>query len=324
MGIVNTDLFPKTGRWLASRNQHEEYHVEWEQFYKANKSIVPVLLGSVGELRANMLKAKLRGQGKSKPVGNSLTVRDHSITFSQGDREVQILLRTYVPDTIETNLPGMLYFHGGGWALGDLDGEDRFCRLLCSKVRLVVVSVDYRLAPENPYPAQLNDAWAALDWAIKDHISLKLDVDKILIGGTSAGANIAAVVCQDSKQRGLQIRGQLLRIPVDPAILTPECMKQFLRWYNPADASHVTVSPLLAPRFDELPPTFFQICGKDPLRDEGLAYADALESAGVPVKVKVYPGLPHAFWIFPDISTTQIAEDDLLEGVKWLVKQISA
>jgi acetyl esterase/lipase len=107
-------------------------------------------------------------------------------------------------------------------------------------------------------------------------------------------------VCQDSKQRGLHIRGQLLRIPVvcpseqhcselglrsifdlkDPAILTPESMKQFLRWYNPADASHVTVSPLLAPSFDELPPTFFQICGKDPLRDEGLAYADALESAG--------------------------------------------
>lgn len=78
------------------------------QFYKANKRIVPVLLGSVGDLRANMLRAKLRGQGKAKPVDNSLIVRDHSITVSDGDREVEILLRTYVPDTAETNLPGML------------------------------------------------------------------------------------------------------------------------------------------------------------------------------------------------------------------------
>lgn len=108
------------------------------------------------------------------------------------------------------------------------------------------------------------------------------------------------MICQNAKQRGLSIRGQLLRIPVvcasEPqysdlglrsmlemqhtAIITPGSMKQFLQWYGPDDASHVTVSPLLAHGFDDLPPTFFQICGRDPLRDEGLAYADALEMAG--------------------------------------------
>lgn len=129
----------------------------------------------------------------------------------------------------------------------------------------------------------------------------------------------AAVICQNAKQRGLSIRGQLLRIPVvcssephyfdlglrsmlkmqDTAIITPESMKQFLQWSAPEDASHVTVSPLLAHSFDDLPPTFFQICSRDPLRDEGLAYADALERAGYvklsSLRVLAYSGFSAVF-----------------------------
>lgn len=127
----------------------------------------------------------------------------------------------------------------------------------------------------------------------------------------------------------------------DTAILTPPAMKQFMRWYQPSDAANVTVSPLLASQFDDLSPAYFQICGRDPLRDEGLAYADALHEAKyvthafsvpiyyllinefgrIPVRVNVYSGLPHAFWIFPEISTTAVAADHLVEGVKWLLSR---
>lgn len=106
----------------------------------------------------------------------------------------------------------------------------------------------------------------------------------------------------------------------DSPILSRGAMEQFLKWYRPPNIEDPTVSPLLASSFEGLPRAFFQLCGRDPLRDEGLAYADALESAGVPVRVNVYGGVPHAFWIFPEITKTQVAARDLQDGVQWLLE----
>ncbi|OAA59738.1 alpha/beta hydrolase fold-3 domain protein [Niveomyces insectorum RCEF 264] len=325
--------------WLSRRLEYEARNQEWEDFHEKNKSQVPLLVGTVDHLRQTMFNTKMRGQGKAPPITKGLVVQDHSFSTPHG---AHIKLRSYVPekaDGDESELPAMLYFHGGGFALGDLDGEDRTCRVLCVEDELVIVSVDYRLAPEHPYPAALHDSWDALDWLVEHASQFHVDLNRLLVGGSSAGANLAAVLAQGAQDHGITIQGQLLRIPVvcqssahyaerglrsmlelhDTAIINPEAMHQFTQWYKPDDLTDKTVSPLLAPRLDGLPAAYFQICGRDPLRDEGLAYADALLAAGVPTRVNVYPGLPHAFWIFPEISATQTAAQDLVRGVRWLL-----
>lgn len=105
----------------------------------------------------------------------------------------------------------------------------------------------------------------------------------------------------------------------DSPILSRGAMEQFLDWYNPPKIEDPSVSPLLASSFTGVPRAFFQLCGRDPLRDEGLAYADALEAAGVPIRVNVYSGVPHAFWIFPEIKKTQVAAEELQTGLQWLL-----
>ncbi|RHZ62621.1 hypothetical protein CDV55_105191 [Aspergillus turcosus] len=290
-------LSNEAGQWLSRRDEYGQEHPEWEEFHSKNKTLVPILVGTVKSLRETMFNVKMRGQIKAAPITKGLAVYDRTISSEKG---VEIALRVYTPSPQEENLPVMIYFHGGGWALGDLEGEDRTCRVLCVSIGMVVVSVDYRLAPEHPYPAALNDAWAALQWVLADPARYNIDVNRTLVGGTSAGANLAAVLCHQAKVRGVTIHGQLLRIPVvcqsDPhyrelglesmnyfdntPILCRQSMVQFLAWYNPTDAADMSVSPLLATDFAGLPPAYIQICGRDPLRDEGLAYADKLEQSG--------------------------------------------
>ncbi|KAL1893518.1 hypothetical protein Sste5346_006346 [Sporothrix stenoceras] len=331
---------PPATTWLSRRLEFAPRDDEWEAFYEANKDHVPSLEGPVADVRQIMYNTKMRGQGKAAPIDRGLTVTDHDVQTPHAN----IKLRTYVPNGSSNegrleSVPAMLYFHGGGFALGDLDGEDRTCRSLCVGRKIVVVGVDYRLAPENPYPAALNDSWDSLDWLLQHAAELNVDKAKILVGGTSAGANLAAVLAQQAASCGITIHGQLLRIPVvcqskkellarelysmdemhDSPILSRGAMEQFLDWYNPPNIEDPTVSPLLASTFTGVPRAYFQLCGRDPLRDEGLAYADALEAAGVPVRVNVYSGVPHAFWIFPEMTKTQVAAKELQSGVQWLL-----
>ncbi|CAK7233898.1 hypothetical protein SCUCBS95973_008751 [Sporothrix curviconia] len=308
----------EAGTWLARRLEFAPRDDEWEQFYVQNHAHVPSLEGPVDQVRQIMLNTKMRGQGKAAPIDAGLTVEDASITTENEQR--QLALRVYRPDADAHSppLPAMLYFHGGGFALGDLDGEDRTCRALCVGSHVVVVGVDYRLAPEHPYPAALDDSWEALEW------------------------QKAAVLAQQAPARGVTLHGQLLRIPVvcqskaellsrgllsmdemhDSPILSRGAMEQFLQWYCPPSVADPAISPLLAPAstLAAVPRAYFQLCGRDPLRDEGLAYADALAAAGVPIRVNVYAGMPHAFWIFPEISKTHVAAKELLGGVKWLLE----
>ena len=209
-------------------------------------------------------------------------------------------------------LPGLVFFHGGGFVIGDLDTHDDLCRCLANGSGCRVVAVDYRLAPEHPFPAAVEDCWAAMKW-IAEHASDFGIAGPIAVGGDSAGGNLAAVVAQLAKSEGPRIAFQLLIYPVTqlggpemPSMqenakgyfLERESMQWFTRMYCPdaAQRSDPRLSPLIAKDLSGLPPAYVATAGFDPLRDEGKAYADKLDAAGVPVTHVNYPGMIHGFF----------------------------
>jgi len=231
--------------------------------------------------------------------------------------------RLYLP----TNLPGgvpaplLLYFHGGGWVIGDLDTHDGVCRFLAAAAGTAVLSVDYRLAPEHPFPAPVEDAWAAFAWALTNADELGIDPARIAVGGDSAGGNMAAVVSLLARAGGGAMPAMQLLIypPTDSAgdlpsrnlfstgfLLTKGDMDAFEAHYLPpgTDPTDPRVSILLAPDLRGLPPAYVATAGFDPLRDEGEAYALRMREAGVQVALRRHPGLIHNFANLTAISPT--------------------
>jgi acetyl esterase/lipase len=191
------------------------------------------------------------------------------------------------------------YYHGGGWLLGDLDSDDPLCRDLCDRIDAVVVSVNYRHAPEDRFPAAADDAFAAVEWIARNAASLGGIPGQLVVAGWSAGGNIATVACQRARDAGgPQISGQLLLNPVtdsdldrpsydengDGYVLTTALMRWFWDTYaDPADRRSAKAAPLRG-NVRGLPPTVLVTAEFDPLRDEGIAYGAALAAAGVPVR----------------------------------------
>lgn len=221
-----------------------------------------------------------------------------------------ISARLYRPST-DLPLGLFVYFHGGGWVLGSIETHDHVARALAAESGCAVLSVDYRLAPEHPFPAGLEDAFAVSAWAHANAASLGCDPDRLAIGGDSAGANLAAVVTQSAR---VPFRFQLLVYPVADARgvtasyeelsegfgLTRSGMAWFVEHYLSGGAGAVDdplVSPLLADdaAFAASPPTLVITAELDPLRDEGEAYAERLRAAGVPVETTRYDGMIHGF-----------------------------
>jgi acetyl esterase len=221
--------------------------------------------------------------------------------------------------------PGLLvWFHGGGWVLGDLDTHDNVCRTLTNRTGHSVLSIGYRLAPEAPFPAGLDDCIQATKWAFDNAASLGIDAQRIAIGGDSAGGNLAAVVCHEAPA---PIRFQLLVYPVTDArastpsydenatgyALTSSGMKWFIDQYladGPGSTDDPRVSPILASDEDvaSAPPALVITAGHDPLRDEGIAYADRLIAAGVATSHVHFPGQIHGFFSMPDfLSDAHVA-----------------
>jgi acetyl esterase len=253
-------------------------------------------------MRAGIFRGGDTGIGK---------VEDRTIPGPAGT----IPIRVYTPlATTGTLLPGLMFFHGGGFVIGDLETHDDLCRGLCNDSGCRVVSVDYRLAPEHPFPAAVEDCFAATQWIAAHASELGIDAGKIAVGGDSAGGNLAAVVAQLAKKDGPKITFQLLIYPVtqlgaaeetgsmrDNAkgyFLERDGMDWFTRCYAP-DAAHRNdprLSPLLAKDVSGLPPAYVITAGFDPLRDEGKDYADKLDTAGVPVTYVNYPGMVHGFF----------------------------
>jgi acetyl esterase len=217
--------------------------------------------------------------------------------------------------------PALIYFHGGGWVIGDLESHDQACRALANAVPCTVIAVDYRLAPEHKFPAAAEDAIAATAWIAANAARLGIDGARLAVGGDSAGGNLAAVVSLDARDRGgPRIVYQLLIYPATdmrmgfPSIsrhaeqlpLTRAAMRWFVDHYlnRPADAGDWRASPLLAPSHAGLPGALVITAGFDPLGDEGEAYAKALAAAGVAVKYERFAGQIHGF-----LTMGRIVED---------------
>jgi acetyl esterase len=226
--------------------------------------------------------------------------------------------RLYVPPSVRGNTPVILYMHGGGFVIGSYTHVDELVRAICAKARCPAVSIDYRLAPEHPYPSGLDDAMAAFDWLAAKAADLGSAPDRIVVAGESAGGNLAAALSQRRRDRGMAMPlAQILLYPAvgnadpdtgepwpsraenaDKSILTPKSLESFGRLYlgDPAlYARDPYVNPLFAKSFAGLPPALVATCGLDPLRDEGEAYARKLTAAGVPVAAKRFEGKDHGY-----------------------------
>jgi acetyl esterase len=209
--------------------------------------------------------------------------------------------------------PCLVFFHGGGWVIGNLDSHDVACRKLADEGQLIVISIDYRLAPEHKFPAAVNDVVAATKWIAGNAKQLGIDASRLVIGGDSAGGNLAAVVAISARDgSGPAIAGQVLIYPaVDFAmkhpshsepetsiLLTHSAIKWFTGLYlnGPADGDDWRASPARAATLAGLPPAYVLTAGADPLRDEGDEYAKRLKEAGVAVTYRHFPGQFHGFF----------------------------
>jgi len=212
----------------------------------------------------------------------------------------------------DERLPALVYFHGGGWVIGDLDTHDVVCRTLSNAARCAVFSVEYRKAPEAPFPAAVDDSFAATRWVAAEAALLGVDAGRIWVGGDSAGGNLAAVVTLLARDAGgPAIARQLLIYPGtdqqmafpsvdrngDGYLLTKRAMLYFRGHYLPRQADWLDwrASPLLAKSLSGLPPAFVLTAGYDPLVDEGQAYADRLAREGVKTEYRTYPDMIHGF-----------------------------
>lgn len=225
----------------------------------------------------------------------------------------EIALRSYAPVAAKGEaLPTLVFFHGGGYVIGNIETHDGLCRMIANESGARVISVEYRLAPEHKFPAAVEDAYAAVNWIEDNASTLGVDANRIAVGGDSAGGGLAAVVAQMAKAKGdPKIVFQLLLFPVTQIGADTTSMREFaegyfletatLKWFfahylaDTDDRADARISPLNATDLSGLAPAYVMLGGFDPLHDEGLAYAEKLKAAGCKVTVADYPGLVHDF-----------------------------
>jgi acetyl esterase len=240
-------------------------------------------------------------------VPKAQLARVEDLSFMSRDG-AQIALRLYAPS--HEKLPVLLYFHGGGFMIGSVQTHDILCRELARLSGAAVVSVDYRLAPEHPFPAAQNDAWDALLWLKKEAASLGLDAQRIAVGGDSAGGTLAAVCAHHARDAGVPLALQLLIYPGTAGYDLSPSRQQYEQGYileerniryffdsavSPPDVRNWQFSPLNSENFSDLASAFVALAECDPLCDEGLAYADAMRVSGVTVHLEIYRGVTHEF-----------------------------
>jgi acetyl esterase len=224
--------------------------------------------------------------------------------------------RIYTPKKIRQAgglAPGLVFFHGGGWVIGDLDTHDVVCRKVADEGELIVISVDYRRAPEHKFPAAVDDAITATKWVADHSRQLGVDASRLMVGGDSAGGNLAAVVALAARDgKGPAIAGQLLIYPATDFAMTHASHREpetsillthsVIRWFcdhyltGAADVHDWRASPARASTLTGLPSAYVLTAGADPLRDEGDEYARSLKQAGVPVTYRHFPGQFHGFF----------------------------
>jgi acetyl esterase len=262
---------------------------------------------------------------RTEPVDH---VAERSVSTSEGP----VRVRVYTSG--DARRPALVYLHGGGWVLGDLDGPDALCRTIAVHAGCVVVSVEYPLAPEHKFPAALEASYAVTRWIAEEGDSIGADPERIGVGGESAGGNLAAAIALLARDRGgPRLAFQLLLVPVlDRAFetrsyrenaegygLTRAEMMWFWSHYlrAPADADSPYASPLRATDLRGLPPALVVTAEFDPLRDEGAAYAERLREAGVAVELRHYRGVVHGFLpMTAEVEIARRAVDDIVHSVR--------
>jgi acetyl esterase/lipase len=250
----------------------------------------------------NLLTAPFIGR-----IAEGVTLTDRAIDTDEG----RLPVRIYRPRGEYGDLPVVVHFHGGGWVLGDLDSTDWLCSHVAERAGVLVVSVDYGLAPEQPFPAAVEQCEAATRWVAANGREIGADTTRLAVMGDSAGGNLAAVVALLARERDdLDIALQVLIYPGtdatlsspsmetnrDAILLSRDDVRAFLRHYlGEGDPTDFRVSPLLATDHKNLPPALIQTAEHDPLLDDGLRYAEALRDAGVEVRYTEYLGAPHGY-----------------------------
>ena len=282
---------------------------------------------------AEQARAKMRAllEANQIPAPAIYRVEDRHIAGADG----QIAARIYTPEG-SPPMGVLVYFHGGGWVLGDLESHDRVCRALANGAGCVVVSIDYRLAPEHVFPAGAMDCYAATQWVAENAASFGADRSRMAVGGDSAGGNLAAAVSLMARDRGgPAINFQLLLYPVTDCALDTPSQKEFaedgyvlsradMEWFwknyldRAAEKNNPYACPLRAKNLSGLPPALVLTASHDPLRDEGERFAERLIAAGVKVTCTRYEGVTHGFVSFAD------ALDKGKEGIRQAADALKA
>jgi acetyl esterase len=277
------------------------------------------------ELRAQFVK-------QSKEQWGETFDEVHSVEDADAEG---VPIRIYRP--VETGEPSMalVYFHGGGWVVGSIDTHDGITRAIARRAGIVVVSVDYRLAPEHPFPAALEDAWTATQWVSSHAEELKLDVDRIGVGGDSSGGNLAAVVARRGRDHAVPIALQLLLYPaISYAFDTPSysyfsegygLTRDGMRWYwdqylGASDGTNPDVSPSQAADLRRLPRAIVVTAEADVLRDEAESYAQRMFLSTVETEGYRYDGMVHGFLrMAGKVERSNAAFDELAESIKTML-----
>ncbi|MEA1852348.1 alpha/beta hydrolase [Cytobacillus sp. OWB-43] len=242
----------------------------------------------------------------------------------------EIRLCIYSPEG-EGPFPALVYYHGGGWVIGSVEMFEAANRLVATEAKTVVISVDYRLAPENQFPIPMNDCYTALEWVANHAEELNVDLTKVSVGGDSAGGNLSTVIAKRALNNGPSIQSQVLIYPVTNLEFNTNSYNEFaegygldrdlMKWFgfhyvgDEKMYSHPDVSPLKYDTVQGLPPTIIIAAENDVLKDEGIAYAEKLRRDGVPVQYEVISGAVHGYY-----SNMDFFEEETKESVQHIVK----
>ena len=304
--------------FIVINNSNKSIYGNQDLFFgimtKIGNHLNPILVKEKSIYEIRTITHKLNTRWSSNPIYFP-NIKNMDIKTTSN----QVPVRIYTPSD-GNNFPLIIYSHGGGWVSGDIDEFDNICRKLSKKTKAIVISVNYRLAPENPFPAGLTDVYNVLLWVHKNARSIHGKSNKICVAGDSAGGNLSAAVSQMSRDKnGPSITSTVLIYPSTNIYqlntkswsnfgmdysLTKETFEKFISFYTPnlEDRKSKYASPLLAENFEKLPDTLIITAELDPLRAEGEAYGNKLKDAGVNVISTRYKGVTHGFISMDNIT----------------------